>query len=198
MYRLRFRQIHLDFHTSPHIDGVGADFDKRAWQETLRRGHVNSITCFSKCHHGWSYHPTRVGRRHPHLAFDLLRAQFDACKEIDVNVPVYLSAGVDNVASHEHPEWREVSADGQYTGWARRVTDAGFHKMCFHTPYLDYLCEQIREAARLFPGADGLFLDIISQNECCCRWCLAVMAREGLDATKEADRRRCAQLALAR
>ena len=49
---LRYRQIHLDFHTSPHIPGIGAEFDKKRWQETLKDGAVDSITLFSKCHHG--------------------------------------------------------------------------------------------------------------------------------------------------
>ncbi len=55
-------------------------FDEKQWQDALKLGHVNSITCFSKCHHGWSYHPTKVGKMHPHLSFDLLRAQIDAAK----------------------------------------------------------------------------------------------------------------------
>jgi len=198
MYKLRFRQVHLDFHTSEKIPGIGEAFDKKHWQETLKKSRVNSITCFSKCHHGWSYHPTEVGKTHPQLKFDLLRAQIDACKEIDVNVPVYVSAGVDNVASYEWPQWREVGADGRYCGWAGSVLQPGFHKMCFNTPYLDYLCEQIREAVRLFPEADGIFLDIINQGQCCCRWCLEVMERNGLDARVEADRIRCSKIALER
>jgi hypothetical protein len=198
MYSLRFRQIHLDFHTSPAIPGVGKDFDKKHWQETLRKARVNSVTCFSKCHHGWSYHPTKVGRKHPHLTINLLRAQMDACKEIDVNVPIYISAGVDNVCSYDHPEWREINVEGRYGGWVANVTDPGFHKMCFHTPYLDYLCAQIEEAVRMFPEGNGVFLDIISQGQCCCRWCLDVMKREGLDPAKEEDRRVCAQMALRR
>lgn len=198
MHTLRFRQVHLDFHTSPAIPGIGEQFDRERWQEMLRVGHVDSITTFSKCHHGWSYHETAVGFRHPHLSFDLLRAQYDASKEIDVNVPIYLSAGVDNVMSREHPEWREVGPNGQYTGWQASIVDPGFHMMCFNTPYLDFLCDQIREAVRLFPGCDGIFLDIIAQGQCCCKWCLAVMERQGLDATREEDRKACAQLALQR
>ncbi len=197
-HHLRFRQVHLDFHTSPAIPGIGTAFDKKRWQETLKKGHVDSITCFSKCHHGWSYHPTAVGKVHPHLSFDLLRAQFEACKEISVNVPVYLSAGVDNVASFEHPEWREVGFDGRYCGWAQDITAAGFHTMCFNTPYLEYLCAQIREAARLFPACDGIFLDIISQSQCCCKWCLEVMEKNGWDASLEADRKKCAESAMER
>ena len=164
MHKLRYRQVHLDFHTSPQIPGIGASFDRTRWQETLKAGHVDSITLFAKCHHGWSYHPTEVGKMHPHLDFDLLRAQFDACKEIDVNAPVYLSAGVDNVASEQHPEWREIGADGRYLGWAANIISPGFHSFCFNTPYLDYLCDQIRETVRLFPDCDGIFLDIIAQQ----------------------------------
>ena len=84
---LRFRQVHLDFHTSPAIPGVGARFDKAQFQVVLKRGHVDSITIFSKCHHGSSYHPTAVGRMHPSLSFDLLDAQVAACRELDVNHP---------------------------------------------------------------------------------------------------------------
>ena len=61
MKDLRFRQIHLDFHTSPYISGVGEKFDKKVWQERLLEAKVDSITCFSLCHHGMSYHPTKVG-----------------------------------------------------------------------------------------------------------------------------------------
>jgi Hypothetical glycosyl hydrolase 6 len=196
MHNLRFRQVHLDFHTSPHIPEIGATFDKKKWQETLKAGHVDSITCFAVCHHGLSYYNTEVGERHPHLDFDLLRAQFDACKEIDVNVPIYITAGVNNWASEKHPEWREVGYDGRYMGWVANVTDAGFHTMCFNTPFLDFLCDQIREVARLFPDCDGLFYDIISQNQCCCKWCLKSMEEKGLDATSEQDRKTHAKMVL--
>ena len=195
-HQLRFRQIHLDFHTSPHIPDIGEKFDKQLWQETLKAAAVDSITLFSKCHHGWSYHPTTVGKLHPHLGFDLLRAQYEATKEAGINAPVYLSAGVDNLASYEHPEWREVDKDGTYTGWAQRTLQAGFHMMDFHSPYLDYLCAQIREAVRLFPDCDGIFLDIIHQNQSCGRWGLDFMKANGLNPEKEEDRKESARLAL--
>ena len=90
--------------------------------------------------------------------FDLLKAQYDAAKEIGVNVPVYLSAGIDNVASYDHPEWREIRANGQLGGGEpEEITNPGFHSMCFNSPYMDYLCEQIKEAVELFPECDGIF-----------------------------------------
>jgi hypothetical protein len=196
MNELRFRQVHLDFHTSPAIENIGAKFSKKQWQQALKAGHVNSITCFAKCHHGWSYHDTRIGKRHPHLKVDLLCAQYDAAKELNIKVPIYLSAGVDNVASCEHPEWREIGPDGRYNGWTRDILNAGFHCMCFNSPYIQYLCDQIHEVVKLFPEADGIFLDIIAQSQCCCQSCLKVMAANNLDARIEIDRKKCATLAL--
>ena len=129
---LRFRQVHLDFHTSPAIPGIGKAFDKKLWQERLQTAHVDSITCFSCCHHGWSYHPTKVGAIHPGLNFNLLRAQIDACHEIGVNVPIYLTAGVNNRVAELEPGWREVSPEGQWSGWVKSPLEAGFKSLCFN------------------------------------------------------------------
>ena len=98
---MRRRQVHLDFHTSEAIDEIGSGFSKENFQEMLKKGHVDSITVFSKCHHGWSYHPTKVNKMHPNLNFDLLGAQIEAAHEIDVKTPVYISAGLDHKASVE-------------------------------------------------------------------------------------------------
>ncbi len=195
---LPFRQVHLDFHTSPHIPAIGTKFDKARWQDTLQESRVNSVTLFSKCHHGWSYHPTTVGKMHPHLNFDLLRAQYDACKEIGVAAPIYLSAGVDNVAGEQHPDWREMNVEGAFSGWVTSPLKPGFFMMDFLSPYLDFLCAQIEEAARLFPDCDGIFLDIISQSPGASKWRLAHMAAEGLDAEVLAEREKAAQAALRR
>lgn len=198
MYKLRFRQVHLDFHTSPNIDNVGHEFDKKHWQMALKVGNIDSITCFAKCHHGWSYYDGVVGKRHPNLKFDLLSAQYEAAKEIGVNVPIYLSAGLDNLAFQENPQWREIGIDGRYIGWSQNKKDAGFHKLCFNSPYLDYLCRQIREVVRLFPNANGIFLDIISQGQCCCPWCKEWMHKHHLNMDIESDRLKCAASALKR
>ena len=92
---MRFRLVQLDFHTSELIEGIGAAFSKENFQQMLRLGHVDSITVFSKCHHGWAYHPSKANEMHPHLSFDLLGAQIEAAHEIGIKTPVYLSAGLD-------------------------------------------------------------------------------------------------------
>jgi hypothetical protein len=184
-----FRQIHLDFHTSEQIPGIGSAWDKQHWQETLRRGHVNSINIFAVCHHGWSYYNTQVGRRHPGLAegFDLTRAQFDACREVGIRTQIYLTVGVNNRVAREHSEWRCINRNGGYYGWSQRPIDAGFHQLCFNTPYLNFVCDEVRELGRLFPETDGLWLDIIHKPLCYCRCCMASMQQQGLDPMVEAD-----------
>ena len=198
MYKLRFRQVHLDFHTAPAIEGVGVGFDAGQWQDSLRRAHVNSITCFGICHHGWNYNDTRVGKRHPHLAFDLLRAQFEAAREIDVNVPIYITAGVNNRIAEAYPQWREVTPAPERGAWMPDPLAAGFKKLCFNSPYTDHLCELIEELVRQFPDCNGVFLDIIQQNECCCECCKRSMRQFGLDPSKQEDRREMSRRSLER
>jgi len=67
------RQVHLDFHTSEFIPGIGEKFDKKQFQEALKIGHINQINIFSKCHHSWSCYPTKVGKMHPNLKFYLFQ-----------------------------------------------------------------------------------------------------------------------------
>jgi len=97
------RQVHLDFHTSEHIDGVGARFEKAQFQAALRAGNVNAINIFAKCHHSWSYYLTEVGNQHPHLDFDLLGAQIEACHEIGVRCPIYYTVGWSAHDAEIHP-----------------------------------------------------------------------------------------------
>lgn len=183
-HSLRFRQVHLDFHTSGLIPDVGARFQKVQFQEALKLGHVDSVTVFAKCHHGWSYHPTQVGRQHPQLAFDLLGSQIEACREIGVRCPIYLSAGLDELMAMEHPEWIVKRRDGRtYEPLALNI----FKQLRFNSPYLDYLCAQIEEVVRLWPDNDGIFLDIVGPRLDYSETSLREMLALGLDPARETD-----------
>jgi len=195
MHRLRFRQVHLDFHTHGDIPGIGEKFSKRQFQEALKVGRIDSITVFSKCHHGYSYHPTKVGKKHPHLKFDLLARQIDACREIGVRCPIYLSAGVDELMAMEHPEWVVKRRDG----CTYDPLEAGWFKVLrFNSPYLDHLCAQIEEVVKRWPDNDGIFLDIVGLREDYSEGALREMLSLGLDPAKADDMRDYAQRVLLR
>lgn len=182
---MNFRQVHLDFHTSEKIEGIGKEFDKKQFQAALRAGHVNSITLFSKCHHGWAYHPSKANDIHPHLEFDLLKAQIEAAHEIGVKTPVYLSAGLDEKTARRHPEWLAQNKEGTWAN-AESFSSPGYHVFCMNSPYLDYFLAQIKEAAENY-DADGIFLDIMSVRPCYCPSCIQTLLAEGKDPCCEAD-----------
>ena len=147
---MRYRQVHLDFHTSEKIPNVGAQFNKQQFQEALRIGHVDSITLFSKCHHGYTYHPTTAGVMHPSLTFDLLGAQLEACREIGVNAPVYLSAGHDERYTRLHPDQLlKLKPDA-----GANFLQPSFRHVCFNTPYLEKEISPI-----VFGTANPIFVD---------------------------------------
>ncbi|MCQ2403600.1 MAG: hypothetical protein MJ202_07750 [Lentisphaeria bacterium] len=185
--QLCFRQVHLDFHTGGDIPGVGGEFHPEEFQRTLLDAAVDSITCFAVCHHGFCYYPSAVGPVHPMLKFNLLRAQLDAAHAVGIKAPVYISVGGNEEAFRRHPEWREVPPEGQQA-WGGAGNPPLFHKLCFNTAYLDFLCEQTEEVIRNFPDADGLFFDIVFQGECRCPSCQASMRALGLNPEEHQDR----------
>ena len=93
MKKLPYRQIHLDFHTSGDIPEIGVEFDKEEFGEILEKARVNSITCFSRCHHGYLYYDSKKfpERIHPHLKNkNILKEQIEVCHEKGIRVPIYL------------------------------------------------------------------------------------------------------------
>lgn len=175
---LQYRQIHLDFHTSEHINGIGSNFSPENFEQALKEGCVDSITLFAKCHHGWSYHDTMVNTRHPGLDFDLLSAQLDVCKKIGVRAQIYVSAGFDEKYAVEHPKHIIHNKEGIYYP----LDKPGYHRLCLGSSYLKVLVAQVEEVLELFKGKfDGLFLDIIASTPCYCDECKARMEVLGIN-----------------
>ena len=194
---MRFRQIHLDFHTNATIPGIGSRFDAKAFGKAFKDAYVDSVTVFSKCHHGVSYHPTKVGKMHPGLEFDLLRAQIDALHAEGINAPVYLTATWDEYAAHTHPEWRTVSPDGSLPMFrAEHGNGVGWAFLDFSTPYLDYLCAQTEEVMERYPDADGIFMDISFQLPSISAFAQDKMDALGLDWTSAEDRAKFTAMAV--
>ena len=118
MSHLPFRQIHLDFHTSGHIPGIASQFDVKEFADTLEKARVNSICCFSRCHHGLMYfdskvHPERV---HPHLENkNLLPEQVAELHKRGIRANIYTTIQWDEFTSKAHPEWLVIDEQGKPT-----------------------------------------------------------------------------------
>jgi hypothetical protein len=184
---LRFRQVHLDFHTSPLITDVGIDFDASAFTQTLKDASVNSINVFAKCHHGMAYYPSKVGPVHPGLRFDLLGEMIAACHKADILTPVYITVMWDQYAAEQHADWRVLDENGAVDGAI--PLQAGWKRLCPNTPYLDYVNAQAEEVARNYE-ADGFWFDIVEYPPygCFCHYCMQERESLGLDSSKQDDR----------
>jgi hypothetical protein len=184
-FDLRFRQIHLDFHTSEFIDGVGSQLDPEEFAATLEKARVDSITCFARCHHGWIYYDSKLNpeRRHPHLAINLLKAQIDACHARNIRVPIYTSVQWDHFTASRHPEWLALDKKGNISSFqSASPFEAGFYRdLCLNSPYVEtFLKPHVREILESLP-ADGLFFDPVRPLPCACRYCRAGIEAAGLD-----------------
>ncbi|MCR5357042.1 MAG: beta-galactosidase trimerization domain-containing protein [Lachnospiraceae bacterium] len=179
---LPYRQIHLDFHTSPYIDGIGEKFDSREFTETLKKAHVNSINLFAKCHHGMYYYPTKIGTMHPNLKFDLFGEQIKACKENNIRALAYTCVSWNEDWADRHPEWLTVDADGVVG--VKKPFDSSFYSwrhICHNNrDYQDILKQEFKEIYELY-HPDGFWIDIIQGKKCICGTCSADMKELGLD-----------------
>ena len=174
------RCVHLDFHTSELIEGIGSRFDRKEFVKMLKETGLDSITVFAKCHHGCFYYKDSKFFPHPHLECDLLDEQLAACKEAGVSAKIYISAGYDEHAVQQHPEWLGIYRKGE------PQKPGGFRRICFNTPYLELLKEHTREVVGKYKP-DGVFFDIVANWPCYCDNCIADMKKKGLDPENEDD-----------
>ena len=183
-----YRHVHLDFHTSELIEGIGSAFDADAFARAFSDAHVQSVNLFAKCHHGWSYHPTDVGEMHPHLDFDLLSAQVEALRGAGIRTPIYVSALWDERIAREEPGWRAVDPDNSRFVQHGDAHETGWKHLDLASPYRAFLLRQIKEVVERFPRADGLWIDICFQRPSISTWAQRGMAEHKLDWRDAHDR----------
>lgn len=199
MEELRFRQVHMDFHTSEKIMNVGEQFDPEEFADTLARAGVNSVTCFARCHHGMMYYDSRKFPElvHPGLKRrNILQEQIDACHRRGIKVPVYTTVQWDYHMSRRHPDWCSLTADGGFmreTGKENdHVFEPGFYRtLCVNNPeYRQFLKDHIQDIFDVLTPKriDGLFLDIVNVTGCACEHCVREMQSRGFNPVVERDR----------
>ncbi|MFA9479236.1 beta-galactosidase trimerization domain-containing protein [Phycisphaerales bacterium AB-hyl4] len=193
--KLRFRQVHLDFHTSEHIDGIGAAFDPDEFADTLKRAHVDSVTAFARCHHGYIYYPSKRNpeRIHPRLKRpNLLSEQIEACHKRGIRVPVYTTVQWDQYTAHEHRDWLVVDEDGKLPGTP--PLDPGFYRFVdvFHPGYRQFLKDHVKEMFETLPAVDGLFFDIVQPRYSLAKHWLDAMDNVGVNPEDAEARQRFA------
>ena len=193
------RCVHLDFHTSPDIENIGAEFDKQKFTETVKNANVELMTVFAKCHHGYTYYPSRLAPMHPHLSFNLLKEEIEAIHGAGAKAPIYITAGWSKKDADEHPEWHQIdfftkkafNIPAADTTPETPLEDCYWTPLCLTGSYLDYLEALTREVCESFDVSDGIFYDIcFFSDNCVCDSCKKSMLDMGLDPENIDDVRR--------
>ncbi len=193
------RCVHLDFHTSPSIDGIGKDFNREKFIKTIKDANVELMTVFAKCHHGYTYYPSKVSTMHPGLSFNLLGEEIDAIHEAGAKAPIYITVGWSKKDADEHPEWHHIDFIKRtpiYTGHVPTENDApddplsycSWTTLCPLGDYGKHLEEITREICENFDVSDGVFYDIcFTSDACACESCRNGMIQMGLDPENYED-----------
>jgi len=191
------RCVHLDFHTSPDISGIGEAFDKKEFTRVVREAKIDLMTVFAKCHHGYSYYPTKVGTVHPHLKFNLLKEEIEAIHDAGAKAPIYITVGWSKKDADEHPEWHQIDfvtkkpiAPTVPEDPDAPLDECAWVALCPVGSYLDYLKAITREVCESFDVSDGIFYDICFVSDAClCAGCVAGMKKMGLNPESHEDAR---------
>ena len=192
------RCVHLDFHTSPDIENIGANFNKAEFTKMVKDAKVDLMTVFAKCHHGYSYYPTKIGTVHPHLKFNLLKEEIEAIHDAGAKAPIYITMGWSKLDADEHPEWHQINfftKQPAYFGSKPPYTDVPlwgctWTTLCPVGGYKKYLEDITREVCEQFDVSDGVFYDICFIHDACvCESCKAGMREMGLDPDNFEDAR---------
>ena len=192
--------VHLDFHTSPDIEGIGKSFDKEEFTKVVKEAKVDLMTVFAKCHHGYTYYPSEVDEMHPHLDFDLLQEEIDAIHAAGAKAPIYITMGWSKKDADAHPEWHQYRFDTKRPAYMGSEPsedldavpkDVTWTTLCPTGEYLDFLSKITHEVCQKFDVADGIFYDIcFIKDACACPNCTKGMIEEGLDPENYADARK--------
>lgn len=206
IFRGCLRQVHLDFHNSPFIPDIGADFDARTLAKQFKAAHVNSAVVFAKCVHGMCYYPSAFCKRHPAISDrDLTGELIEALHAEGIRAPIYTIIAWEEHLAQTHPEWMQMTREGTFAQLAGasdgKPGQPGRYRYLnfLHPDFQDYFEAHLREILGRYP-VDGIFMDmlVIHPQACWSDASIAFREKHGLmadDAATHVHFETAAQLA---
>lgn len=144
-----YRTMEWECHTPPNGN---FDIDIEGALKVARSAGAETMMFYSQDHWGYSFFPTKVGVRHPHLTYDLFGKEVETAKRLGMSVNCYYSLQFNNQCVLKHPDWGWVNEAGQQQRERWYIT-------CLDTPYRDYVLGVINEVFSRYEVGE-LFLDI--------------------------------------
>jgi hypothetical protein len=120
---------------------------------------------------GYVCYPSKVSPCIPGLKIDVLRQLVSQSHQIGLKIVPWWLGTVPGCAYEalQHPDWVQKGPDG---GWV----DPNYARMCYNSPYRDYLFAQVREVVRNYE-VDGIYFDQLP-SACYCSYCQEKFERQ--------------------
>ncbi len=169
----QYRGYIVDHHSPDPPAITYANFDPDQWFRLYEESDLDHLWVFCKGHHGEAYYPTKVGHPHPGLKVDFVKAFRDRLRRKGIAFHAYYCIGFDDWAVLNHPQWALRDENGKNRRQHPEETTHSrgqWHWTCVNTPYRQYVFDQLTEIVKGY-GPDGIFLDIVGQPLCYCKYC---------------------------
>jgi hypothetical protein len=165
----QYRGYIVDHH-SPDPPAITYDrFDPEQWLRLYEAADLDHDWVFCKGHHGEAYYPTEVGHMHPGLKVDFVDVMSRGLRRMGMAFHAYYCIGYDDWAAIQHPDWAIIDESRNPLRYLA-AHFAQWHWVCVNTPYRQYVIKQLTEIVRAY-SPDGIFLDILGQPLCYCKYC---------------------------
>ena len=170
--------LFYDNHTMKAIPDVGENFDVDAFTDRVKRCGVDYLVFHARCNQGLAYYDTKIGTKHPSLAFDLFGKLSNACHQKGIALTAYFNAGISSEEGLQHRDWTTLYFDGRSLREPRLTPHV--RTMCYNSGYRDHLIAMVKEVVSNYPVA-GLMIDCLLSYPCVCPVCVKDMKEKGID-----------------
>ena len=138
--------------------GLGSRYDADKTLLAFKEAGATGVIFYDKWHDGLVPHDTQLTRFKTEL--DLVGQTVKAARKHGLKIVIYYSVGFDYNPDPKFQDWLCRDASGKPMG---RPFPADW--MSFHSPYRQYVIDQLVEITKMYGPLEGLWLDIFEQPE---------------------------------
>ncbi len=153
-YKTRYIRVSIESHIGEDVPGFYSNLNVNELVKKVVDSGAEVVMIH--CCNGWGdlFYNTRVGHKCAALGKrDVVAEEIKEFHRRDIKVIGYFcTTGYDFHSYNEHPDWRQICADGTPAG------EIFWRGVCHNSPYKNYLLEELTELVTNY-DLDGLWLD---------------------------------------
>ncbi len=169
-YKQAYKRVNIDCHMEDWHPEFMGKFNAKEFVDIVASSNLDSVMLYTKCHIGNCYYDTKIGHKHKNLGdIDAFGEQLSLFHEKGIKVIAYYSVIFSNRDYEEHPDWRQINLEGNYSKHPTLLPRYGM--VCPNSPYRDKARQEVAEIVSNY-DIDGFFFDMnFFFMVCYCKYC---------------------------